>query len=344
MKIGLTYDLRSDYLAAGYSEEETAEFDRDDTITALEKALTKLGHHTDRIGHARHLVLRLAAGDRWDLVFNIAEGMHGIGREAQVPAILDVYDLPYTFSDPLVMALTLHKGMTKHVLRDAGVPTTDFAVVAGPDDVRAIAFDPPYFIKPVAEGTGKGVTPASIVRRREELGAACRNLKVTFHQPVLVERFLPGREFTVGLIGTDAESRALGTMEVHLRDSAEPGVYSYINKEQCEERVEYRLVASEEDPVVAEAEEVALRAWRILGCRDGGRVDVRCDADGRPQFMEVNPLAGLHPEHSDLPILCTHLGISFVQLIEQIVASAALRVRVAKLPRKQMADANRSGA
>jgi D-alanine-D-alanine ligase len=150
VKIGLTYDLRSDYLAAGYGEVETAEFDRDDTIDALEKTLTGLGHQTERIGNARSHVQQLAAGRCWDLVFNIAEGMNGIGREAQVPAILDVFGIAYTFSDPLVMALTLHKGMTKHVLRDAGVATTDFMVVSEPNDLRAISFGPPYFIKPVA--------------------------------------------------------------------------------------------------------------------------------------------------------------------------------------------------
>jgi D-alanine-D-alanine ligase len=330
MRVGLTYDLRSDYLKAGYNEEETAEFDRDETIIALEKALASLGYATDRIGHARHLVQRLAAGDRWDLVFNIAEGMYGIGREAQVPAILDAFDIPYTFSDPLVMALTLHKGMTKRVLRDAGIPTCDFAVAAGPEDVRTVSFDPPYFIKPVAEGTGKGISPDSIIRRREDLGAACRNLIVTFRQPVLVEKFLPGREFTIGLVGTGPEARVLGTIEVHLLQNAEPEVYSYTNKEQCEERVRYQLGDPQKDPVVCEAEKVALDAWRVLGCRDGGRADIRCDTEGNPQFMEVNPLAGLHPEHSDLPIICTHLGISFVQLIERIMASALQRVRRSK--------------
>src|SRR5436309_5222410 len=129
MKIGLTYDLRSEYLAAGYSDEETAEFDRAETIDALEGALRELGHQSDRIGHARQLIERLAAGDRWELVLNICEGLHGLAREAQVPAILDVYGIAYTFSDPLVMALSLHKGLTKTVLRDAGVPTPRFVVV-----------------------------------------------------------------------------------------------------------------------------------------------------------------------------------------------------------------------
>ena len=327
MKIGLTYDLRADYLAAGYTEEETAEFDRADTIDALESALHTLGFEVDRIGHARRLIERLAGGDCWDWVFNIAEGLAGIGREAQVPAILDVYGIPYTFSDPLVMALTLHKGMTKRLLRDAGVPTSDFAVIERPQDLRGVGFEPPYFIKPVAEGTGKGITPDSIVRCREDLGAACRNLQVAFGQPVLVESFLPGREFTVGLVGTGSDARVLGTLEVLLLGEAEPNVYSYINKERCEELVSYRLVLPGSDLVVARAEAVALEAWRVLGCRDGGRVDLRCNGTQAPQFMEVNPLAGLHPQHSDLPILCTALGISYVDLIDRIVRSALKRIR-----------------
>src|SRR5512137_2348649 len=116
MKVGLTYDLRDDYLAEGYGEEETAEFDRISTIEAIDSTLQQLGYATDRVGHVRSLVARLAAGDRWDMVFNICEGMFGIGREAQVPALLDAFSIPYAFSDPLVLALSLHKGMTKMVV------------------------------------------------------------------------------------------------------------------------------------------------------------------------------------------------------------------------------------
>jgi D-alanine-D-alanine ligase len=325
MVIGLTYDLRSIYLEQGYAEDETAEFDREDTIEALEQALAQLGHETDRIGNIQQLIGRLANGDHWDLVFNIAEGLRGMGREAQVPAILDAYAIPYTFSDPLVMSLTLHKAMTKRVIRDAGLPTPDFTLVGERGDAIEVDFPPPYFVKPVAEGTGKGVSAASIVRHQPELAAACRRLISNYHQPVLVERYLPGREFTVGIIGSGANAAVLGTIEVHLRATAEPGVYSYVNKERCEELVEYRLVRSKGSAPVKEAQDIALRAWQILGCRDAGRVDLRCDNSGRPQFLEVNPLAGLHPQHSDLPIICNLLGIPYVQLIESIVASAAQR-------------------
>jgi len=331
IRIGLTYDLRSEYLAAGYGELETAEFDRESTIEAIEGALRSLGHETDRIGNARRLVERLARGDRWDLVFNIAEGLHGMGREATVPCLLDLYDIPYTFSDPLVLAVSLHKGMTKSVVRDAGVPTPDFAVVERPEDVRAVRMRLPLFVKPVAEGTGKGITPASVIRSRDDLAPACERLLEEFRQPVLVERFLSGREFTVALGGTGPASRVLGTMEVILRKEAEPDVYSYVNKERCEELVDYVHVSAARDPLVKKCEQIAVDAWRALDCRDGGRIDLRCDKDGEPVFMEVNPLAGLHPSHSDLPMICTARNIPYEELIRRIVESA--RTRVTSTPR-----------
>jgi D-alanine-D-alanine ligase len=139
----------------------------------------------------------------------------------------------------------------------------------------------------------------------------------------LVERFLPGREFTVALVGTGKHAEALGVMEIFLGEEAEPEAYSYQNKERFEGRVEYAVV---KDAVAEKAREVALAAWRGLGCRDGGRVDLRADADGVPNFMEVNPLAGLNPKHSDLPILCRLVGLSYAGLIERIMQSALLRV------------------
>jgi D-alanine-D-alanine ligase len=326
MKIGLTYDLRSEYLAMGYSEDETAEFDRDDTIEAIEQALQALGHETDRNGNAKTLTRRLVDDDRWDLVFNIAEGLNGFSREAQVPAILDLYEIPYTFSDPLIMSLTLHKGMTKQVIRESGFSTPDFKVVECAADTAGIAMDPPYFVKPVAEGTGKGISDKSIVRDRKDLDAACEQLLVVYHQPVLVEQYLAGREFTVGIVGTGPDAEVLGTLEVILLADAEKGAYSYVNKEKCEELVEYRLVSASNDLSVKKTEALALECWQTLGCRDGGRIDIRCDEAGNPYFLEVNPLAGLHPEHSDLPILCNHLSIPYVELIRRIVDSAAVRI------------------
>lgn len=330
MLIGLTYDLRQEYLDTGFTEDETAEFDRISTVEAIEAALRELGHTTDRIGHARQLVARLAKGDEWDLVFNIAEGLCGVAREAQVPAILDVYGIPYTFSDPLVLALTLHKGMTKTLVAAGGVPTPHFAVVERLSDVEEIDLPFPLFAKPVAEGTGKGVTPASKVQDRATLALVCEKLLVRYEQPVLVETYLPGREFTVGITGTGEAAAVVGTIEVVLLPQAEADVYSYVNKERCEELVEYRLVRPQDDDQVRAAERVALDAWRLLGCRDGGRVDLRCDAAGVPNFMEVNPLAGMHPEHSDLPILAAKAGVPYVDLIRRIIASASLRIDEAR--------------
>jgi D-alanine-D-alanine ligase len=323
MKIGLTFDLRSYYLTQGYSEEDTAEFDRDDTIEAIAGALAGLGHQTERIGAVTQLVPKLAAGERWDLVFNIAEGMHGLARESQVPALLDAYRIPYTFSDPVVLGLCLHKGWAKRVIRDQGLPTPDFAVVAGEEDLSGVHLKYPLFAKPVAEGTGKGVDAGSKLASRAELEARCRELLARYRQPVLVERFLPGREYTVGIIGTGAKAEAVGTLEVLLRQGAEREVYSYQNKENCEELVDYRLA---KDPKALQAQAAALACWRALGCRDAGRIDLREDERGVPNIMELNPLAGLHPQHSDLPILCGLAGIPFPELIRRIVDSAGERI------------------
>jgi D-alanine-D-alanine ligase len=329
LRIGMTYDLREDYLAAGYGEEETAEFDSPATIAALEGALSANGVMAERIGNIRALAGRLVAGERWDFVFNICEGLSGAGREAQVPALLEAYGIPFSFSDSLVMALSLHKGMTKHVLRDKGIPTASFAVIETMADLEGFSLSFPVFAKPVAEGTGKGVSPASRASGPAALRKVCRSLLSKFHQPVLVETFLPGREFTVGMLGTGRGAEAIGVLEVTLSDRAEAGVYGYVNKEECESRVIYCLAG---DETAMRASAVALAAWRALGCRDAGRVDLRCDGSGAPQFMEVNPLAGLHPTHSDLPILAAEVGIAYEKLIGRILRLGLQRAGLARRP------------
>lgn len=339
MKIGLTYDLRQEYLANGMSEEDTAEFDRGDTIDAIDNTLQELGYETDRIGNIVSLTKRLAAGDRWDLVFNIAEGLRGYGREAQVPALLDAYDIPYTFSDPLVLSLTLHKGMAKRVARDAGIPTPDFRIIENESDAMLADLDFPLFVKPIAEGTGKGIAPDSIVTTREQLIEVSKKLWLKYRQPVLAETLLTGREFTVGILGSGSSAFSIGVMEVILKKDAEPGVYSYVNKEQCEELVEYRLANDRE---AREAAKVALDVWRELGGLDGGRVDLKSDAKGRPNFMEVNPLAGLHPEHSDLCILAGKAGMTYKLLIDAIVSSAIGRCEVGRMAYAANSNRNRS--
>ncbi|MBN1573366.1 MAG: D-alanine--D-alanine ligase [Deltaproteobacteria bacterium] len=322
MKVGITYDLRDEYLKMGMSEEDTAEFDRVDTIEAIDNALTRLGHLTDRIGTVHNLIKRLAKGDRWDLVFNIAEGVSGFGREAQVPAVLDAFDIPYTFSGPMVLALTLHKGMTKHIVRDLNIPTPDFVVVNKPSELKKIALPLPLFVKPVAEGSSKGIYPQSKVTKKRDLMPACIRLMERFEQPVLVETYLPGREFTVGIVGTGRAARSIGVIEVLARTEGND-VYSYENKENYQELVEYRLATGK---ISAEAESVALEAWRGLGCRDAGRVDVKADETGIVNFLEINPLAGLNPVRSDLCIIARKVGISYEALIGEIMSSAIERM------------------
>ncbi|HPI92995.1 MAG TPA: D-alanine--D-alanine ligase [Deltaproteobacteria bacterium] len=324
MNIGITYDLRDDYLREGYGYEETAEFDRIDTIDGIDDALKALGHTTDRIGNVRQLVRRIASGDTWDLVFNIAEGMYGVGREALVPALLDAYRIPYTFSDPLVLALTLHKGLTKTVVRAAGIPTADYAVIEDPEDLQRLDLPFPLFAKPVAEGTGKGISESSRVDTHAQLSVLCAKLMHEFRQPVLVETYLPGREFTAGIVGTDRDAYVIGVMEVLFRKHHEgEKIYSYHTKANYEELIDY--VIPEQEAVQA-CSSVALAAWRALGCRDGGRVDIRMDSLGSPNFIEVNPLAGLNPVHSDLPIICSLLNIPYQRLIAGILDSAVQRI------------------
>jgi len=327
MLIGLTYDLRSDYLAQGFPPEAAAEFDSDLTIDALEGVIRSLGHRTDRIGNGRALCSRLAAGDRWDFVFNIAEGLCGRCREAQVPAILEVYGIGYTFSDPLVCAATLDKAVAKRLVQAAGLPTPGFAVVTAPADLHSVKLDYPLFAKPLAEGTSKGITDRSVIDTPAMLEAACKSLLNEFHQPVLVEEFLPGREFTAAILGTGPSARVLGIMEIKMRLPGGPAVYSYETKERCEEFVRYSPLRA--GSLYDEAAALALSCYRALECRDAARVDIRCDRKGKPSFIEANPLPGLQPGHSDLPMIAEQQGMNYAALIGSIIQSATTRLGIA---------------
>lgn len=321
LRVGLVYDLRGDYLAEGFTEEDVAEFDSEGTIAALEATITSLGYEVERIGNARRLCERLVMGERWEMVFNIAEGLGGRCREAQVPALLELYGVPYTFSDPLVCAATLDKAVAKRLVAQARLRTPLFAVVRTTADADGLSLRYPLFAKPLAEGTGKGIDQQSRIDAPEQLKAVCTELLARYRQPVLVEEYLPGREFTVGIVGTAEKARVIGTMEIELRKKDEPAVYSYLNKEECESRIWYHPI-NDDMQLKAQVEQLALDSFRVLECRDGGRVDLRCDADGRPCFIEVNPLAGLHPTHSDLPMIATQEGMAYAELIKAILDSA----------------------
>ena len=318
MRIGVTYDLTSDYLALGMSEEDAAEFDEEITISSICRALAGLGHAPLRIGNVTALTQKLAEGERWDAVFNICEGIAGFAREAQVPCILEAFGIPSVFSDALTLAVALDKGWTKRILRDAGVPTAPFAVIESPADLAGIDLPYPLFVKPVAEGSGKGVDACSRVNNTAELHRAASAVMERFRQPALVETYLPGREFTVGILGTGVDARVLGVMEIAPTAKAAGIDYGYENKKYCGDNITYCMV---DDAEAIAAGEVALHSWRALRCRDGGRIDIRSDATGNPQFVEVNPLAGLRPEYSDLCYLAAFMGYSYQQLIGMILES-----------------------
>jgi D-alanine-D-alanine ligase len=324
--IGLCCDLKEDYLKAGFSTSEVMEFDDEETIIGLEDALFQLGHQVERVGNGRELALRLAKGDRWDLVFNIAEGLKGRSREAQVPAVCELFAQPYTFSDPLTCALTLDKALTKRVLRDRGLPTAPFEVVSTKEEAAAVSLPMPLFLKPVAEGSSKGVTGRSLIKEREELVTTYQLLREQFQQPVLVETFLPGRELTVGIVGNGSNSRVVGVMEVIFTDQAETSAYTALNKDEYLERVSYRLLIDPES-LAAQAKQLALDVYYTLGCRDAARVDLRCDANGVLQFLEINPLPGLHHIRSDLVIMGRLGGVSYTEIIAEIVESAWQRYK-----------------
>lgn len=323
MRLGFTYDLRAEYLALGYGAEETAEFDKEETIDAIASELEALGHEVERIGHIKNLTRRLAANERWELVFNICEGMSGTGRESQVPALLDAFNIPYVFSGPVALGVTLDKALTKHVVQNQGIPTAPFAVVSSAAELANVTLPYPLFVKPVGEGTGKGISSKSRVKSPPELATVALELLERFSQPVLVETYLPGREFTTGVLGHGGHAKAIGSMEVLYTGVAETSDYSYENKANYEDRVKYRALDGD---VAEECARVSLAAWRALGCVDAGRVDLRMDANGQVCLIEVNPLAGLHPIHSDLPILCGLHGMGYAELIGEIVAAAMVRL------------------
>lgn len=324
-RIGLTFDLRESYLAQGYSEIEAAEFDGEQTIISIERNLKRLGYHCERVGNAKDLMRALNEGARWDMVFNICEGSHGTGREALVPAILDSFEIPYAFSDPLALTLTLHKFMAKRVMRDIGIPTAPFALVEQLADIDRVDLPFPLFAKPVCEGTSKGIDASCHVNTPEELRHTCQNLLNTYQQPVLVERYLPGREFTVGMLGTGETARAFAGMEIIPRKSAEPFGYTYHNKQEWESLVDFRALDEE---LLNRCSEVALPAWRGLQCRDAGRIDLREDDAGRINVLEINPLPGMNEAFSDLAVLSRLSGFSYTQLFDMIMDSVVQRLGI----------------
>ena len=321
MKIGLTYDLRSWYIDRGYSMDDTAEFDKQETVDALENSLKLMGHETESIGNTFQLIEALAAGKRWDMVFNIAEGLYGDGRESVVPAILDQYKIPYVFSGPVIMGLSLNKHLAKLVVASKGVPVSPGYLISELKDLDKCNLRYPLFVKPVSEGTGKGITEKSLVNTHEELKSMVEWILKEFRQPALVEEYLPGREFTVGIIGYGEEAIAIGGMEVICANNLP---YSVEVKENYQNYCSYKPLDAD---IIDECKSVAINAWKALDAVDAGRVDLKGDRDGKICFIEANPLAGLNPIHSDLPILSRMYVIEYQTLMERIMKTAIKRIK-----------------
>ena len=337
MRIGIAFDLKSDVARrAGEPDDIAEEYESAETIAGVAAALKLLGHEPFELGgggrFARVLLERSEAGTI-DLVFNNAEGRGSRSREAQVPALCEILGVPYTHSDPLALALSLDKAMTKRVALGHGIPTAPFCLVATLAELESAEVPPfPVVAKPDHEGSSMGIGRGSICRDARELSECVARLLRDYRQPVLVEAFLPGAEVTVGIVGSGAAASAIGAMEIAPRRP--PFLYSLDVKRNYLEEVDYHVPPRLPRETMSAAERTALAAYRALGCRDVARVDIRLDAAGRPCLLEVNPLPGLDPVRGDLPILCSRLGIPYERLIATIVDGAIARANLSPAEEK----------
>lgn len=337
MHIGIAFDLKADFLAESAAAREGApddlfeEYDSDATVSAIERVLVARGHHVTRLGGGRRFLESLLR-ERVDLVFNLAEGRGSRSREAHVPAACELLGVPCTHSDPLTMAVTLDKAMAKRVVASAGVPTPGFVVVERAADLARIELPYPLFAKPLFEGSSMGIRRRSRIADRGELEERVGALLADYREPVLVEEFCAGDEFTVGLRGSGESARVIGAMEVEpLLVPRDQFVYSLEVKRNVNwaEEISYNVPPKRPRAQVERVEKVALDAYRALGCRDISRIDVRCDAAGNPKFIECNPLPGIAPGWSDLAILWDRLGGTYDTMIGAILDEACARLKLA---------------
>jgi len=329
LDIGITYDLRAEYEGFGSGpEDRLEEYDSESTVQAISKVLEKLGHRPRPLGGGRTFLTRVLK-QKPDLVFNFAEGFGTRSREAHVPATLELLNIPFTHSDPLTLAVSLDKAMTKRIVGACGVPTPAYAVVSDPASAERLPLQLPVIAKPLNEGSSMGIRKSSRITDRTALAEHLTRLIKDYQQPVLVEEFCSGPEFTVGILGTGADARVVGVMEILPRNSPlETFVYSLEVKRNWEEEVRYDVPPQQPTELLRRVEQVALDAYRALDCRDIGRVDLRVGAGNEPMFLEVNPLPGLDPVKSDIVILARGMGVSYEALIEGVVNSARARYRL----------------
>ena len=300
------------------------EFDAEETIDAIREALESEGHEVIKLGGGTHLIDRLKEASV-DIVFNIAEGLEGRNREAHIPALLEFLNIPYTGSDPLTLSLTLDKAMAKRVIMSQNIPTPPFRKIERMEELDGLDLRYPLFVKLCYEGSSKGVRVDSKILDRQSLEEKTRGLLKTYHSPLLVEEFVNGPEFTVGIVGNE-DPFVLGVMQIEIKGKpAEESIYSLEIKREWEEKVRYHCPPSIDQNLLKKIEEVALRAYRALECRDVSRVDIRVGADRTPYFLEINPLPGLSPVYGDLVIMARSMGWDYARLVKTIFHQALKR-------------------
>jgi D-alanine-D-alanine ligase len=303
-----------------------AEWDTLETIHAVRDAIAE--RFTVELVEANADAFERLRTMKPTFVFNIAEGLNGVSREAQVPAMLELLQIPYLGSDPLTLALCLDKGRTKEVLAHHGVRTAPFVMVETMEELEDARVRFPLIVKPLHEGSSKGIYNSCVVRNSEELEQEVRTILTIYHEPVLVEEFLPGREFTVAILGNGHALTVLPIVEISF--SALPAgmnpIYSYEAKwiwDKAENPLEiFSCPAHIPDSLAEEIRNLCMRTYRVLRCRDWSRIDVRLDGEGRPHILEVNPLPGILPRPEDnscFPKAARVAGMSYAQLINGVL-------------------------
>lgn len=328
LSIGIACDLRSDFeLGNGDPEDSLEEYDSEATVNAIAEALRSAGHSARILGGGRRFVEAILS-DPPELIFNIAEGRGGRAREAQVPAVAEMLGIPSTHSDSAALAVALDKSAAKEFVKAAGLPTPRSAIFRpGVPFTAELAF--PLIVKPLHEGSSMGIRNDSLVDSRDELLRRAGELARDYRQPVLVEEFCSGPEITVGISGAGDNAIAIAAMEIApSRVPSNRFIYSLEVKRDFRTEVDYHVPPRVTEATRSAAIETALGAYRALGCRDIGRVDLRLDREGRPNFLEINPLPGLNPETGDIVILAGRVGISFSSLVSGIVEDARIRLNL----------------